>query len=193
MLKRETIILASNSPRRHDYLRMLGLPFTILPSSCEEVYTPGLSPREQAEAIAIQKVKNVAGRLAEQWIVGADTIVALEEIVFGKPQDRADAERMLTALQNRTHTVISAVALYRARDKHLDCRSCISEVHFAPMTKAEIARYLDGGEWEGAAGAYKIQGTAACFISHLSGSYSGVVGLPLYEFYAMLNASAYRF
>ena len=103
--------------------------------------------------------------------------------------DREDARNMLSALQGKTHEVITAIALYNG--KSIDCRSVTSTVSFAPLSEGEIEWYLDTGEWQNAAGAYKIQGLASCFISGISGSYSSIVGLPLRELYVMLNDNGY--
>jgi septum formation protein len=112
-------------------------------------------------------------------VLGADTEVVLEDVVYGKPADSADAARMLRELSGRSHRVITALWLVSAgREEHAVCES---EVRFARLSEADIATYVDTGECMGKAGAYAVQGRAAAFIEHLSGSYSGVMGLPLYE------------
>jgi septum formation protein len=100
---------------------------------------------------------------------------------------------MLRSFLGRDHQVISAVAIYKGSTKTTDCRSVISTVSFAPLTEGELEWYLDSGEWRGAAGAYRIQGLASCFISGIKGSYASVVGLPLREFYAMLRENGYPY
>ena len=195
----EPIILASHSPRRQEYLRLLGLPFTCMPSSADESYCPGMAPKAVAEELALRKVRKVLEELKNDpsslsefsWVCGADTIIALDGRIYGKPANREEAGKMLLAFQGRSHEVITAVALYNGRLKKIDCRSVLSKVTFAPMTPGEIEWYLDTNEWEGAAGAYKIQGKISCFITSINGSYSSIVGLPLHEFYVMLRDNGY--
>ena len=194
----DPIILASGSPRRQDFFRLMGLPFTCIPAMIDETPPPGLSPRQAAEELARRKALAVAerprtGAPPPPWIFAADTIVVLEGEIFGKPADRDDARRMLERLAGRRHEVITAMALYNGRQKTANCRSKTSEVAFAPLTGAEIEWYLDTGEWEGAAGAYRLQGLGACLIEAVNGSPSGVAGLPLYDFYAMLRDNGYLY
>jgi len=194
----EPIILASASPRRQDFFRLMGLPFTCIPAMIDETPPPGLTPRQTAEELARRKALAVAERSpSSPWIFAADTIVVLEGEIFGKPADRVDARRMLERLAGRRHEVITAMALCNTQcntqSATLDCRSVVSEVAFAPLSGAEIEWYLDTGEWEGAAGAYRLQGLGACLIEAVNGSPSGVAGLPLREFYAMLRDSGYLY
>jgi septum formation protein len=187
----DSIILASASPRRQDFFRLMGLPFTCIPAMIDETPPAGLSPLQAAEELARRKALAVAERTSPTppWVFAADTMVVLESEIFGKPADRNDARRMLERLAGRRHEVITAMALYNGRLKTINCRSKTSEVAFAPLTGAEIEWYLDSGEWEGAAGAYRLQGLGACLIEAVNGSPSGVAGLPLYDFYGMLKDS----
>jgi septum formation protein len=202
----EPIILASGSPRRQDFFRLLNLPFTCIPAEIDETPLPGLSPRQIAEDLALRKVMAVVIKNEEsgirngKWIFGADTIVVLGGEIFGKPADRADAQSMLERLSGHRHEVITAMALYKgtagsptagSREWQTDCRSVVSEVIFAPLSGAEIAWYLDSGEWGGVAGSYRLQGLGACLITAVNGSPSGVAGLPLHEFYVMLRDNGY--
>jgi septum formation protein len=190
----EPIILASASPRREEYLRLLGLPFIAIPSAADEDFEEGKDPRRAAEELALRKTVKIAETPENHpWICGADTLIALDGKIIGKPKNREDAEKTLLSLSGRDHQVISAVALYSGRTKTYDCRSVVSVVTFAPLSRGEIEWYLDSGEWKGAAGAYKIQGLASCFIAHIEGSYSSVVGLPLREFYAILRDNGYPY
>lgn len=192
----EPIILASGSLRRQDYFRLLGLPFSILPSRASEEIEAGLDPVSQAEAIARRKVDEVVrtleGRLPP-WILGADTIVIVDGKVYGKPIDKEDARSMLKTLSGREHEVVTALALYNGRTKSIDCRSNRSSVRFASLSETELDWYLETGEWQGVAGAYRIQGLAACFISEIRGSYSSIVGLPMHDFYVMLRENGYPY
>jgi septum formation protein len=213
----EPIILASASARRQEFFRLLGLPFTCMPAEIDETPLPGLSPQQVAEDLALRKTLSVAERIKHNpssipnssvlisnsfsplWIFGADTIVVLDNEIFGKPADRNAAKAMLERLAGRRHEVITAMALYKetdgpqGRQKQTDRRSIVSEVTFTPLSKAEIEWYLDTGEWEGAAGSYRLQEKGACFISAINGSPSGVAGLPLHEFYAMLRDNGYPY
>jgi septum formation protein len=181
--------LASRSPRRSELLARLGLDFGVLDIDIPEQRQPGEAPDDYGRRVAREKagagllrVMAVPGAV----VLGADTEVVLDDDVFGKPTDDADAATMLRRLSGRTHRVITAVSLVSA-SRELQATS-ISEVTFAPLTEDEIVAYVASGEPRGKAGAYAIQGRAQVFISHLSGSYSGVMGLPLHETATMLRA-----
>jgi septum formation protein len=181
--------LASRSPRRSELLARLGLDFGVLDIDIPEQRQPGEAPDDYGRRVAREKagagllrVMAVPGAV----VLGADTEVVLDDDVFGKPTDDADAATMLRRLSGRTHRVITAVSLDSA-SRELQATS-ISEVTFAPLTEDEIVAYVASGEPRGKAGAYAIQGRAQVFISHLSGSYSGVMGLPLHETATMLRA-----
>jgi septum formation protein len=174
----------------------LGLPFSIIPPQIDEEDEGGGDSRETAENLAIRKVRKIIEYLKGKnppWICGADTLISVDGIVFGKPADRDSAKRMIRTLQGRTHQVITAVALYSGKTNTIDCRSVISDVIFCPLSETQIEWYLDTGEWQGVAGSYRIQGLAACFISGIRGSYSSIVGLPLHEFYVMLRDNGYSY
>jgi septum formation protein len=192
----DPIILASGSLRRQEYFRLLGLPFSIMPSCIDEKIVKTAEPRKLAEDFSRQKVEKVIelmkGRMPP-WICGADTIIVVDGDIYGKPQDREDAKRMLQKLQGREHDVITALSLYNGKEKTMDCRSVSTTVVFAPMSDGELEWYLNTGEWQGVAGAYKIQGLAACFISSIRGSPSSVVGLPMRDFYDMLRDNGYSY
>ncbi|MFP3041913.1 Maf family protein [Treponema primitia] len=192
----EPIILASGSLRRQEFFRLLGLPFSIMPARIDEEDHGNLKPRELAEELAVRKVNNIIGLLSSRlpnWIFGADTLISVDGDVYGKPKDREDARKMLTKLQGRNHEVITAMALYSGKEKNIDCRSVVSSVTFAPIPSEDIEWYLNTGEWQGVAGSYKIQGLAGCFVSGINGSYSGIVGLPMHEFYVMLKENGYSY
>jgi septum formation protein len=192
----EPIILASGSLRRQEYFRLMGLPFNIMPSRIEEDYNENLNPQEVTEELAARKVNRIIELLQGRtppWICGADTAISIDGKIFGKPQDREAARIMLEKLQGRDHDVVTAVALFNGKDKSIDCRSVTSTVTFTALDEHEVEWYLDTGEWQGVAGGYKIQGLAACFISHIEGSYCSIVGLPMREFYVMLRDSGYPY
>ncbi|MDR0249708.1 MAG: Maf family nucleotide pyrophosphatase [Burkholderiales bacterium] len=191
------VVLASQSPRRQALLAQIGVPFELLTlgeGAIAEVPLPDETPVAYVQRMA--RAKAVVGmRQLRQWrlsgqlpvhaVLGADTEVVLENRIFGKPQDRQNAAAMLRALSGKTHEVISAVALClpvrKGRATEVVDRVAVSRVTFKTLRDEEIERYLDSGEPFGKAGAYAIQGRAGAFVARLDGSYSGVVGLPLFE------------
>jgi septum formation protein len=192
----EPIILASGSPRRQEYFRLLGLPFSIMPSYIDETPRGNFGAKEFTEDLSIRKVKKVIeilrGRIPS-WICGVDTVISLDGDILGKPEDRDKAKNMLLRLRGRNHEVITAIALFKGKEQSIDCRSISSTVTFASLSEEEVEWYLNTGEWQGTAGAYQVQGLAGCFVSAIKGSYSGVVGLPIREFYVMLRENGYPY
>jgi len=192
----ETIILASASEQRKTFFEILGLPFRVIPADLDENLDNSLELHLAVEKLAMEKAKKVSSTLEKTkktWVLGADTVISLDGTVFGKPQDREHARKMLLSLQGQSHKVISAISLINEAKNVLDCCSNTSIVSFSPMTEDEINWYLDTNEWKGAAGAYKIQGLASCFITNINGSYSSIVGLPLKEFYDILKRNSYPY
>ena len=173
------IVLASKSPRRSELLRQLGITeFLVLPAVGEEYKDPALSPEELVEALSRQKAEEVAAaRGAEDVIIGADTVVAVDGTVLGKPHDEAEAEEMLSRLSGRHHKVCTGVTVIRGTERRT--AHAVTEVEFRPMTREEIRWYISTGEPMDKAGAYGIQGLGARFIPAIRGDYSNVVGLPL--------------
>ncbi len=183
------LYLASQSPRRRQLLEQLGLRFGTVEVAVPEARAPGEPPEDYVSRVAREKagagLLRLAG-VAGAVVLGADTEVVLDDEVFGKPADAAAAAAMLARLSGRTHRVLSAVWCVDAgREAHA---LSVSEVSFAPLDAARIAAYLACGEWQGKAGAYAIQGRAAAFVARLVGSYSGVMGLPLYETSELLRS-----
>ena len=177
-----TLYLASQSPRRRQLLEQVGLRFRVLDVDVPEVRAPGETPDAYVDRVAREKARAGYARVAAEpdaVVLGADTEVVLEDRVFGKPIDAADAEAMLAALAGRMHRTVSAVWCVGAQGEA--GVMSMSDVTFAPLDGADVAAYVASGEAFGRAGAYAIQGRAAAFVSHLSGSYSGVMGLPLHE------------
>lgn len=173
--------LASASPRRKELLTQLGVRFAIRVADIPETIQPGESARQFVQRLAHEKANKVWHSLAEDVrrpVVGADTVVVIDEHILGKPVSRADAIEMLGLLSGRTHQVLTGVAVVSQQDSV--CVN-VSTVRFRVLDKSEIEAYWQTGEPADKAGAYAIQGFAAAFIEHLSGSYSGVMGLPLYE------------
>lgn len=196
------IYLASQSPRRRQLLEQLGVRHELLlPDEGEdteaiEAVLPGEAPARYVSRVTGLKLDAALERLRRRGLPPApvlcsDTTVARGRTVYGKPEDGADAVRMLRELSGATHRVLTAVAVQRGR-KRLEILSD-SKVTFAPMTPAQIRRYVATGEPLGKAGAYAIQGRAAAHISHIDGSYSGIMGLPMHETAQLLQAFGYRF
>lgn len=182
------IHLASKSPRRLELLRQIGIEPGLLDVTVPEVRLPGEPAADYVNRVAREKAG--AGLLQvvanpHACVLGADTEVVFDERVFGKPVDAADARRMLAELSGRTHTVISVVWLLGAQ-RELHAQS-VSQVRFASLTPAQVSAYVATGEWQGKAGGYAIQGRAAAFVEHLAGSFSGVMGLPLFETAGLLR------
>ena len=182
------LYLASKSPRRRELLGRLGLPFDVLDLDVPEHRLPGEAAEDYGRRGAREKagagLLTVVGNPAAV-VLGADTEVVLDDEVFGKPRDGADAAAMLRRLSGRRHRVMSAVSLVSPA-REVQALS-VSEVTFAELSDAEIAAYVATGEPAGKAGGYAIQGGAELFITCLSGSYSGVMGLPLHEAACLLR------
>ncbi len=183
--------LASQSPRRRELLAQIGVTFELIDVDVPEVRVVDESPRAYVERVAREKARAgrtaVVGRDPEAVVLGADTEVVLDGRVFGKPRDTEDAAAMLRALSGRTHAVISAVCCATTSTENIAV--CESSVTFTDLDDRTIAGYVATGEPFGKAGAYAIQRRAAAFIAHLSGSYSGVMGLPLFETARLLRAA----
>jgi len=190
------IYLASASPRRQELLRQVGLEYQVIPADIHEAQQPGETPFEYVCRVAADKARTVAARirsrgLAVHPVLGADTEVVVDGEILGKPRDRIHARQMLTRLAGRSHAVVTALCLLTPAGA-LEAVS-ESRVTFAPLTDAEIGRYVDGGEADDKAGGYAIQGRAAGFISRIEGSYSGVMGLPLHELCATLKRAGMEY
>lgn len=180
--------LASQSPRRRDLLARLGLPFGQVDVDVPEHRTPAESAPDYVRRVAGDKAHagfRAVGR-DDALVLGADTEVVLDGVVFGKPRDAADAVRMLEALSGRTHQVISSVVLVGS--EHERDATVVTEVTFDTLDADIIAAYVAGGEPHGKAGAYAIQGGAELFVVRMAGSHSGVIGLPLQQTAALLRA-----
>jgi len=195
------LILASASPRRRELLQLLALPYEVIPADVSEAPTPEIaSAREWAQALAWAKAEAVAaGQGPEALVIGADTIVAVEEEILGKPADDEEALRMLLRLQGRTHQVITGLAIlpgWRAGAPHRrdEGRSdaVVTDVTFRPATRRELENYVRTGEPRDKAGAYAIQGRGSVFITGIRGCYFNVVGLPVARLAAMLEEFGVR-
>jgi septum formation protein len=190
------VYLASQSPRRRQLLEQLGVAYELLlPDADEdaealEVVLPREAPLAYVQRVTQLKLDAALARRQRRGLPAApvlcsDTTVALGRVILGKPADSEDAVRILSALSGKKHRVLTAVAL--GTDHQREQVVSISQVAFAAMSDAQIQAYVDSGEPMGKAGAYGVQGRAAAHISHLSGSYSGIMGLPVFETNVLLN------
>lgn len=173
------LILASASPRRRDLLAQIGCSFQVQVSSAAEEMSVAYEARDLVLLNARRKAEMVGESFPDMPILGADTVVSLAGKVYGKPGDAADARIILQQLSGRTHEVRTGLALLY--EGQLWQASAVTEVEFSVLTEKEITWYIDTGEPFGKAGAYAVQGKAAIFIKGIKGSFSNVVGLPLYE------------
>ena len=178
---RKKIILASASPRRKELLSQIGVTFEIIKAEKEEHITSSI-PTEVVKELSMQKAKEVAAKCDSSIIIGADTIVAMEGQILGKPKDRADAMRMLCLLQGKKHQVITGVTVLLGSTKTLSFAE-VTDVSLYPMTDAQIERYIATKEPMDKAGAYGIQGRFAAYVRGIEGDYNNVVGLPIGRLY----------
>ena len=193
------LILASASPRRQELLRNAGIPFTVQPADIDESPRAGEGARECAERLAQEKALAVFQGHPQSWVLGADTIVVVDDTILGKPRDADDASRMLRLLSGRTHAVITGVYLagpaavgsLASRQVPVasgtEASSETTLVTFRKLSESEIRDYVATGEPMDKAGAYGIQGIASRWIPRIEGDYSNVVGLPVARVYAMLR------
>ncbi len=197
------LVLASASPRRQELLRNAGIPHTVCPANVPEILRPGETPREFAMRVAGEKARAVWRTFREpdeatglpRLVLGADTIVVVDEQVLGKPEDAEDARRMLRLLSARTHEVLTGVCLLGQENGpetgvgqyFEDVRAEITRVAFDKLREEEIRKYVEQGEPMDKAGAYAIQGIASKWVHRLEGDYPNVVGLPVRLVYRMLR------
>lgn len=185
------LVLASGSPRRLELLRQVGLePDLVEPAEIDERPLKRELPRKLALRLAEAKAAAVASRHPDAFVLGADTVVACGRRILPKAEDETTARRCLELISGRRHRVLSAVALL-APDGKLRERLSETVVRFKRLSEEEVRAYLAGGEWHGKAGGYAIQGSAEGLIAWISGSHSGVVGLPLFETRALLKSAGF--
>jgi septum formation protein len=185
------LVLASASPRRLDLLTQVGItPDAVDPADIDERALKRETPRRTARRLAALKAATTAARRPGAFVIGADTIVVASGRAMGKPATRAEAARMLTILSGRGHHVYTAVAVI-APDGRLAVRLAEARIRMKSLSSGNMAALLESGEWLGAAGGYRVQGLAGAFVTDLTGSYSAVVGLPLYEVVCLLEGLGY--
>ena len=186
------LVLASASPRRLELLRQIGIePAAVAPAAIEERALPRELPRAHALRLAEAKARAVACGHPDAYVLGADTVVARGRRILPKALDEATARRCLTLLSGRRHRVLGGLCVIAPGGRHA-CRLVTSTVAFRRLQPDDVDAYIAAGEWHDKAGGYAIQGRAAAFVRHLSGSYTNVVGLPLFEAAALLRGLGYR-
>lgn len=179
------IILASNSPRRTEILNNAGIKHQVIPSNITEVVDPNKSPIENALFLAKEKAYDIYMKHPNSIVIGADTIVIIDQMVLGKPKDQADAYRMLKLLSDRTHQVVTAFFFIAPEGEEQGYAQ--TDVTFGKLSDEEIEEYLNTNDPYDKAGAYGIQGFACKYIKKINGEYFNVVGLPIYQIYQVLK------
>ena len=188
-MKVPSLILASASPRRAELLGSAGIPFTVDVANITEDSKPGETPIQHAERLAQEKAEVVAKRNSGKIVLGADTIVVVDDQILGKPRDVQDAARMLRLLSGRNHQVITGVCIAKLAtgDWQLTTDSARTTVHFVPLSATDIENYIGTKEPMDKAGAYAIQGIASRWINKIEGDYANVVGLPVALVWKMMQ------
>jgi septum formation protein len=188
------LVLASASPRRKELLRNAGIQFMVQPADVDESTVAGESARDCAERLAREKALAVSRRRPRDFVLGADTVVTIDDLILGKPRDKDEAAGMLRILSGRKHEVITGVCLVRPGSERANVRSCSesTQVMMSEISEDEIREYVAGGESMDKAGAYAIQGMAARWIPRIEGDYNNVVGLPIALVYSMLKAAGIK-
>jgi len=191
------LVLASASPRRQELLRNAGIPFVVQPTDVPEIPREGELPQQCAERLAQEKASAIARQRPQDFVLGADTIVVVDELTLGKPSDAGDAARMLRLLSGRQHRVITGVCLVvpdqggqtqgAGHSRLVDVRSETTLVTVSKLSESEIGDYVASGEPMDKAGAYAVQGRASRWIPRIDGDYFNVVGLPVALVYSMLE------
>lgn len=185
------LVLASASPRRAELLRNAGIPFVVEAAKIDESSRKNEPPTEYARRLAAEKARAVAKKRPDDFVLGADTIVVVDEQVLEKPRNAEDAGRMLKLLSGRSHLVITGVCLIDS-NKVEDLRHETTEVFFSPLSAADIRWYVETGEPMDKAGAYGIQGGASRWVEKIVGCYFNVVGLPVPLVWKMLKAGSFQ-
>jgi len=178
---KKQFILASASPRRKELLRSAGLKFKIVPASVRENYISGETPRQHVRRLAQNKAELIVAKYPDAWVLGADTIVVVDEKILGKPKNKTQAKKMLQQLSGRTHRVYTGFTIARGALSIRKTRIIHSAVRFKNITPEEMKWYISCEEPYDKAGGYAAQGKGAYFIKSIHGSYTNVIGLPLCE------------
>ena len=188
----ERIILASSSPQRAAILKGLNIPFTAISPRNEECIPDSGEPAETALANAKLKISSVLGLLEQSVgyngvsVLSADTLIGKDGRILGKPKSRDEAAAMLKTFSASSCEIATAICFYNGSTQQISSKLSLTQASFMELNDTQIENYLDTGEWQGAAGGFRIQGIAACFITCMQGSYSGAVGLPVHLLYELL-------
>lgn len=186
------LILASASPRRLDLLSQIGIiPDQVLPADVDETILKNELPRALAMRLAQSKAEKIASENPDAFVLAADTVVAAGRRILDKPKDADDARKALSLLSGRRHVVYGGICLMAPGGK-TKFTVCETTVSFRRLSERDIAEYVESGDWEGKAGSYAIQGIASTFVKFLSGSYSNVIGLSLYDTMRILTSLGYQ-
>jgi septum formation protein len=201
------VYLASQSPRRRQLLEQLGIRYELLladdseDAEALEVVLPHEAPRAYVQRVTLLKLEAALDRMKRRGlpfapVLCSDTTVALGKTILGKPDDAKHAVQILGALSGHTHRVLTSVVMgtlsKAGKPLKTEQNLSVSNVRFAPLTRTQIQAYVDSGEPMGKAGAYAVQGRAAAYIEHISGSYSGIMGLPMFETAQLLRAFGFK-
>ncbi len=187
-----TLILASASPRRLELLKQIGIvPDKIVPADIDESLKKGETPEAYVARLSREKAEKIASEHPASFIIAADTTVALGRRILGKAEHTEEEKKFLQALSGRRHHVITGVTVISPEGKK-KTKTVSSIIKFKRLSAADISTYIDSGEWQGKAGGYAIQGKAARLIPFISGSYSNIVGLPLFETLTLLEGLGYE-
>jgi len=189
-----SLILASSSPRRRQLLSVLGIEFEVIPSQADETYLPGETPREHVLRLSCAKAREIGNRFPDRWIIGADTIVFIDETILGKPRDESQAHAMLQRLSGREHSVMTGFCLFHGAEQKSINEVVESFVTVKVLSEEEMSWYIKTGEPFDKAGGYAIQGIGMFMVERVRGSYTNVIGLPMCEVVnALENVQAIRF
>jgi len=180
-VKNSSLILASKSPRRRYLLEQAGLEFSVIPSNFKENSLSLSSPETYVRRLAEAKAKDISQKYSDSWVIGADTIVFIDNAMLGKPGTRPEAREMLRRLSGKTHRVLTGYCICCEAMSRLFSETMITDVCFKELTELQINWYIDSGEPFDKAGAYAIQGIGTFLVKRIHGSYTNVVGLPICE------------
>jgi septum formation protein len=180
-IKNSRLILASKSPRRRYLLEQAGLEFSVIPSNLDENSIPLSSPESYVRNLAKAKAKDISRRYSDSWVIGADTIVFIDNTMLGKPDSRPEARKMLRSLSGKTHQVLTGYCICCKATGRLFSETIKTDVCFKELTELQIEWYINCGEPFDKAGAYAIQGIGTFLVKRIDGSYTNVVGLPVCE------------
>lgn len=189
-MENKKIILASASPRRHELLREMGVPYEVLVTDADESAIG--KPVERVRILAERKARAAAKLLTEGIVIGADTLVSVDDRALGKPEDEEDAKFMIMSLSGRTHQVYTGVCLYDVAEKKVLVGADCSDVTFKRLSRQQINDYMASGEWEGKAGSYAIQGLGSALVEKYEGSLSNIIGLPVEMLGEMLEKMGWK-